>query len=116
MPAVPASDWLTLVAAGFINAIKPATDLRFNLSYSFGGWLNQIPARLGKNAALDAAADAIVDAHAEKCSFQPASQTSLAKYSKALGTLRDCLNDPTKSTSTETLAAVLMLMYCQVRQ
>jgi hypothetical protein len=88
--------------------------LRFNLALSFGGWLAEIPARIGVNKALDAAVAAITDAHSEKCRYQRPTASSLAKYSNGLSALRVSLDETSEATSSETLAAVLMLMNCQV--
>jgi hypothetical protein len=111
--ASPANQ-MTVLANKLVNAIKWSTDMRFNLVWSYGIFLTEIPSRLGNNEALDYAVEAVLDAHSTACSLRKPSTANLINYSAALSKLRCCLDDSTKATSSETLAAVIILLICQV--
>jgi hypothetical protein len=99
---------------GLVYSMKLETDVRFNLAFSFGGFLTHIPRRLGRNEALDSASDALVSTHSCFCSGLNMSIDALTKYSRALGVLRKYLDDSVKACSSETLAAIMLLLICQV--
>jgi hypothetical protein len=103
-----------MLAAALVQAVRPETSYRFNIAYTYGGFVTLIPQRLGKNPALDASVAALTEAHSQFCSGQVASRAVLAKYSNALTQLRTCLNDPRIATQSETLASVMLLLITQV--
>ncbi|KAJ5168779.1 uncharacterized protein N7482_004373 [Penicillium canariense] len=107
------SNGITLLAAAFTQAIKRSTDIRYNLWWSFGLFLEDVPRRLGTNEALDRAVDAVTSAHADFCTRRQGSVQSLTKYSAALRTLRVYLDDRVHAQETDTLAAVMILLICQ---
>lgn len=82
--------------------------------WAYGGYLTLIPRRLGLNEALDTAVDAMVTTHASFSSCKEVTIKSLTKYSRALGALRRCLDDPVTASSSETLCAVSVLLLVQV--
>jgi len=91
------------------------SDLRYNLTWAFGGYLLEVPKRLGVNPALDAAASALVASHRRfNSGFKVASVDELTKYQFALSQLRSSLNDPDIASDANTLCAVMLLMICQV--
>jgi hypothetical protein len=102
------------LTSSYVNAIKTTTDMRYNLAWSYGDYLVDIPQRLGVNPALDASVDALVCAHSNICSGRKVTLESLQKYSAGLKALRDCLDDPSQARTSETLCAVMLLMNCQV--
>lgn len=104
----------TLLGQGMVAAMKPQTSLRYNLMWAYGGYLTLVPRRLGLNEALDTAVDALVTTHASFSSCKEITVKSLTKYSKALGALRRCLDDPVTAGSSETLCAVSVLLLVQV--
>ncbi|KAJ5773220.1 transcriptional regulator family: Fungal Specific TF [Penicillium paradoxum] len=110
--ACPGND-MTSLAHSFVAAIKRTGDLRYNMWWSFGIFMEDIPRRLGSNAALDRAVDAVTTAHKGFCSRQPAAVETLAKYSHALRTLKVYLDDPYQASSSTTLCAVMVLLVCQ---
>lgn len=73
-----------------------------------------VPCRLGINGALDAAVDALVTTHMGFSCSREISVESLVKYSRALGALRKCLDDPILAVASETLCAVSLLLIIQV--
>lgn len=75
--------------------------------------MEEIPRRLGHNAALDFAVDALTNAYVGFCTHQKVSIETLAKYSKALKTLVVYLDNPAQASSSETLCAVMVLLLCQ---
>jgi Fungal specific transcription factor domain len=107
---------MTKLASALVYKIDPTTDIRYQLVWNFGGYLADVPRRLGTNPALDAASDALVAAHTDFCSSgRPGSECELlAKHSHALSVLRDALDDPVKAHSSETLCAIMLLMIVQV--
>lgn len=94
--------------------IKPTTDCRYNLVFTYGEFLQSVPQRLGSNKALDGAAQALVVSHRDFSRRQPVSAESLARYSDAIQALTRSLDDPVKSLSLETICAVVLLTMCQV--
>jgi hypothetical protein len=89
-------------------------DLKFNLAWSFPV-LEQVPQRLGRSAALDAAAKVVVAAHRSHCiSRRRASPNVLVQYSRALTQLRLALHDIVTAQSIETLCAITLLLVSQV--
>lgn len=104
---------ITTLAASLISIIKPTCPLRYNLWWSYGAFFNDIPARLGTNEALDASISALTVSHSSFCIHRNVSIEALRRYSRALGILRSYLTDPARATSSETLCAVLVLIFCQ---
>ncbi|KAK5939041.1 hypothetical protein PMZ80_008344 [Knufia obscura] len=114
LPRSPTNTHTYRVSA-FIDTLKPARGVRFNLAWSYGDYLTDVPVRLGRNVALDAAADALVTA-CDRFSAPRAdhSHRFLAKYVEAVRTLRLCLDDQATATTSETLCAVMLLLICQI--
>ncbi|KAK2760762.1 hypothetical protein FQN54_001998 [Arachnomyces sp. PD_36] len=112
IPASPSSG-TDLLASAWVGAIKGATDLRYNLGWSYGAYLYDIPQRLGRNEALDISVDTLATAHSTFCSQGLVSVEGITKYSRALSVLRTYLNDPIKARTPETLCAVSLLLICQ---
>ncbi|KAL4900225.1 hypothetical protein BDW74DRAFT_103165 [Aspergillus multicolor] len=102
-----------LLGQRLIAAVKPQTSLKYNLAWSFGGYLALVPRRLGINEALDAAIDALVTAHQTFSSRKEITVTSLTKYSRALGALTRCIDNPRTASTTETLCAVNVMLLVQ---
>ncbi|KAF5865958.1 hypothetical protein ETB97_001534 [Aspergillus alliaceus] len=90
------SNALTVLSQAFVRAIHPSMDIRWNLAWVYGGFLRDVPARLGTNEALDAAADAVVSMHSSFCATRKMSVQALGKYSRALTTLHVCITDDCK--------------------
>ncbi|KAK3691315.1 hypothetical protein LTR37_018676 [Vermiconidia calcicola] len=107
------SNELSVVAQSFLETIKPSTGHRYNLVWTYGGFLEYIPSRIGTNAALDASVAALTEVHSNICNGTRATTSTLAKYSKALSSLRTTLDDPVVACASETLAAVMILSICQ---
>lgn len=89
------------------------TDLRYDLSY-FGGFLKEIPRRLGSNAALDASVNALACVFPSLYTHQK-SPDMYKRYGHALKTLRISLSDPEKAYNSNTLCAIYLIEICQVR-
>jgi hypothetical protein len=89
-------------------------DLKFNLAWSFP-ILEHVPQRLGRSAALDAAAKVVIATHcSHSISRRRASPKVLVEYSRALTQLRLALNDTVTAQSLETLCAITLLLISQV--
>lgn len=113
-PVPGPSNELTNLTTAFVRTIKRSTDLRYNMWWSFGTFLEEVPRRLGSNEALDRAVDAVSTAHGDFCVRREASTDALAKYSQALRMLRVYLDDKVHAQSSSTLCAVMILLICQV--
>jgi len=113
----PPSNAQTTLVHAFAHRVTLDThsDLRYSLTWAYGGYLLDIPRRLGSNAALDSAAVALISSHSRYTSGErKASHEELLRYSDALAALRSTLDDPGQACSTNTLCAVMILMICQV--
>jgi len=92
------------------------SDLRYNLTWAYGGFIQDVPRRLGKNAALDAAATSLALSHVRySTGRRDAAPEELKAYINALKVLRNCLDDPVVARDANTLCAVMLLLFCQVR-
>ena len=90
-------------------------DISYQLSGNFGGFLLEVPRRLGVNEALDAAAEVLVYGHTRYCmGYRSPNTEMLVKHSRALNALRVCLDDPAQARTSETLCATMILSICEV--
>lgn len=105
---------LAVLTGSFIDTIKTSTGLRYNLAWAYGGFLDDIPKRLGVNAALDTAVDALIEGHSSLCTRREPGIKAFMKYCHALKKLRVNLDNPVTARASETLGAVRLLMICQV--
>lgn len=110
---LPGNDY-SYQLASYLSAVRDSVDFRYNLAWTFGDFLQDVPQRLGSNRALDAAAAALISAHANVCCNRPATPQTLSKYSRALYALKETLNDPCLDSSSESLCSVMLLLICQV--
>ena len=115
-PPLPSpSSSTTRLAVAVARIVSPTIDLRVQLTWNFGGFLADVPRRLGTNAALDTAASSLTAAYACYAVGQrTANRESLLIYTAAGKALRICLDDPVKAHSSETLCAIMILMIVQV--
>ncbi|KPM44540.1 hypothetical protein AK830_g1978 [Neonectria ditissima] len=100
----------TAIAGDFISRLGVA-DARYDLT-CYGNFLQNIPQRLGTNKALDAAVDAFVTAGSTFHSDQH-SLMAISKYGRALKALRDCLDDPVRGRTVDTMCAIYLVMVVQ---
>ncbi|KAJ5093942.1 hypothetical protein N7456_009803 [Penicillium angulare] len=114
-PVPSPSTALSSLAIKFIHTISRTTNFRYNLWWTFGTFLEDVPRRLGTNEALDRSIEALTAAHSGFCGIQRTGATieALTKYSQALRTLRVYLDDRVHSQSSNTLCAVMVLLICQ---
>ncbi|PGH27724.1 hypothetical protein AJ80_00511 [Polytolypa hystricis UAMH7299] len=113
VPYTPTNE-LSRMLSAFVDKINfSTTDYRYNLAWSFGGFLVDVPQRLGVNEALDASVAAVVVAHSDFSARKGVTAHALMKYSRALNALRKYLDDPVKANASETLGAVMILLICQ---
>lgn len=105
---------ISLLTNRFAQIIKRNTDLKYNVWWSFGTFLEDVPRRLGTNEALDRAIDVLTTSHADVCNKRMGSVEALTKYSAALRTLRVYLDDPHHAQDSSTLCAVMVLLITQM--
>lgn len=102
----------------FLPIIKRSSDLRYNILWVYGGFLEDVPKRLGTNHALDAAVSALTAAHADYClHFQERSGAisvgTLQLYGNAMRAMRTAVGSTATAFSPETLCAIYLLLICQ---
>lgn len=82
----------------------------------FGGFIQEVPARIGHNAALDAAVTVLVNVHTCLVYKRTAHEiVSPELYIRAIKTLQTCLEHPKLGLSPETLCASVLLGLVEVR-
>ncbi|KLP18983.1 uncharacterized protein LW94_13398 [Fusarium fujikuroi] len=102
----------TMVTQTLVSRLE-ITDLRYDIT-CYGDFLRHIPARLGRNEALDASADALATTFSTLHRPQGYQTVdALTKYVKAISSLRLCLEDPAKARMPETMCSVYLIMICQ---
>jgi hypothetical protein len=112
MVRVP-SNQTTIVTHTLVSRLE-ITDLRYDIT-CYGDFLRHIPARLGRNEALDASADALATTFSTLHLAQGnQSVEALTKYGRAIHSLRVCLDNPAKARMPETMCAIYLIMICQV--
>ncbi|KAH7310453.1 hypothetical protein B0I35DRAFT_481769 [Stachybotrys elegans] len=106
----PPSNQISRLAAEFVDLFK-VDNLRYDIS-AYGPFFPQIPVRLGRSEAIDAATDAVCKTlHSYRSGV--ITQEALSSYVKALNALRATLMDPAKAHSIDALLAIHMTMICQ---
>lgn len=105
---------MTVLVSAFVEKISSKTDLRYNLAWTYGGFLAYVPQRIGINEALDQSVLALVKSHSDYCASKEVSLRALEQYATALSKLREYVGNPAKAQAIETLCAVMVLMICQV--
>jgi hypothetical protein len=81
----------------------------------FGPFIREVPARLGHNAALDAAVAVLVNAHNSLVQRKTALEiVSPQLYLRAIKTLQTCLEDAQQGMSSNTLCASVILSLVEV--
>lgn len=81
----------------------------------FGPFINEVPSRIGHNAALDSAVAVLVDAHRSLVHKKMASEIlNPHLYLKAIKTLQLCLEDRDIGMSANTLCASVLLSLVEV--
>lgn len=79
----------------------------------YGGFLEDIPRRIGANQALDAAVDVLTEATLVLRTRAPSVQMQ-QKYVEALSSLRTTLNSPLDLAAPDILRAIQLLIITQV--
>lgn len=77
-----------------------------------GSFFQFVPARMGRNAALDAAVSCLCDIY---CSPYNVHAGIYHNYVRALSSLRGYLSDTSLQMESETLCASILLQMCEVR-
>ena len=77
-----------------------------------GSFFQFIPARMGRNVALDNAVSCLCGIYRSSYNYHSGIYQN---YVKALSSLRGCLNDASIRMESETLCASILLQMCEVR-
>lgn len=100
-----------------ISRLQSPDDIGYDITFRYGLILNELPKHLGRNEALDAALTALLARHTEASLRKDQSdpRAPVVKfYNRALMALREILDDKSQNSTSGTLCAVMMLMFCQV--
>lgn len=93
------------------------SDLRYNLTWAYGTFIQQVPRRLGSNAALDAAATSLALSHVRySLGRRDVTPAEITAYGHALSVLRGCLDDKMVARESNTLCAIMLLLVVQVSE
>ncbi|PNS13838.1 hypothetical protein CAC42_1329 [Sphaceloma murrayae] len=108
------SNTLSRIISRFASNLDSDKNSNFQLPWNFGPFLEDVPRRLGRNAALDASAEAVMAAYVAfrtRGGGDPDRNDALClnSYGRAVNALRACLNDD-RASSSETLCSTLMLL------
>lgn len=106
------SNEATVILNSFVHRLE-VKDLRYDICWTYGNLLKEVPKRLGTNAALDASVCALTTVLSDLSTGQK-SVHALTRYGWALRALRSCLNDPLIARSSSTLCAIYLIWICQV--
>ena len=111
------SNEISRLSIDMTGRLQQSDDLRHSISWSWGPTLDEIPRRLGRNKALDAAARTILLDHSDACigdnSVDPYALGVIHLF-RTLGILRTILDDPFQRSEAETLCAVMLVSISQV--
>jgi hypothetical protein len=81
----------------------------------FGPFIREVPSRIGHNAALDAAAAVLVNAHTSLVNKKSSLEiVNPHLYLRAIKALQTCLEDPQQGMSANTLCASVLLSLVEV--
>ncbi|PSK57914.1 hypothetical protein B9Z65_9116 [Elsinoe australis] len=105
---------LDRIIGRFASNLDSDKNSNYQLPWNFGPFLEDVPRRLGRNAALDASADAVMTAYMafrRRGTSDPDrnNQVCLNSYGRAVNALRACLSDE-RASSSETLCSTMMLL------
>ncbi|KAK2616309.1 hypothetical protein QQS21_000743 [Conoideocrella luteorostrata] len=109
-PSRPLYNEVTIGCGSFVSTLV-ISDPRYDVT-NLGGFLEQIPQRLGRNKALDACAKAFAGTMASTRKNKVDVQ-ALTDYGHGLRVLRTYLMDPVMAKMPETLVATFLLTLCQ---
>ena len=100
----------------FISIIDNDRAQRLLPLQAVGSFLPSIPARLGRNAALDAATASLCSVYVDYLTVKPTgSDATIQKYIASLHALQDCVKDADLRTQSETICASILVQICEVR-
>lgn len=99
---------LSSLTALVVNRLQ-VKDLRHNLKWAYGPFLDDIPVRLGRNNALDTATRALFMAASGELSNE-----SLLNYTRALQATRMAILESKEALTADTMCAIYFLWLLQV--
>lgn len=113
IPQIPSNN-LTSLSALLVDKLR-TKHLDFDMQWTYGSFLDDVPKRLEHSEALAAATNALMSAHPRTAdpSFS-ISQQQMQSYVAALQATRLALLRPSEAHSTNTMCAIYFLWVCQV--
>lgn len=121
-PAYTPSNEKSRLCDAMLARLRSSNDVRYNIAWTWGEFLNYVPIRIGKFEALDSAVVTLLTNHTEFClkhrnaspSEPLVAHETVAQYNKALCELRIAVGDPKTASRVETLLTVMVLAITQV--
>jgi hypothetical protein len=121
-PAAVLGNDKSRLSEALVARLQPATDLRYNLAFSWGLFLHWVPRLIGRLDALDTAIVALIYNHTDYCmksqNLSPSEPlvdaVTVSHYNKALRELRVALDDSKTALSVEAFLTVMVLSITQV--
>lgn len=102
----------TASAAGAFISVLQIQDVRYDIS-AFGVFFDDLPRKLGSNAALDASVAALTGAF-KSLQVRDTRVQALTQYGHALKQLRKSLQDPVLARTPDTTCAIYLVLVCEV--
>ncbi|KAM3420246.1 hypothetical protein BST61_g3535 [Cercospora zeina] len=87
-------------------------DVRYDLCFTYGPILKEIPKRLGENAVLDASVSALMATMSDLATRRNTNER-YKRFGNALSALRTSLQDPITAYSSMNLCAIFIIWICQ---
>ncbi|KAF2217504.1 hypothetical protein CERZMDRAFT_15141, partial [Cercospora zeae-maydis SCOH1-5] len=87
-------------------------DVRYDLCFTYGPFLKEIPKRLGENAVLDASVSALTATMSDLATRKNTNER-YRRYGNALSALRTSLQEPFAAHSSLILCAIFIVWICQ---
>lgn len=109
--AIPSNEYTAL--ARECSHRLATVDIRYDLAWTFGPFLRELPKRIGTNAALDAGLTALMSAVSDLALGYRSPETVI-QYGCALKALRKCLADEVVAQSSNTLCAIYLIWVTMV--
>lgn len=97
-----------------VNKLQVA-DLRYNIKWAYGPFVDELPTRLGQSGALDAATRSLLMLSGGSGGHvHSRGSSSVLEYNQALRAIRLAIADPAEAYSLNTLCAIYFLWLHQV--
>lgn len=101
-------------ASRLISMLNDSSGQKLCQIRSYANFIDYVPSRLGKNAALDSAVSSLCSLYVDALTGNRTVE-NLRLYGHAVTSLQACLKSPKLRLESETLCASIVLQICEVR-